>query len=95
MKIEPHKLRFNKALGQEVDAIGQMFDAGFDAQKPHSRIIWLAIAYIALGKADCIKAGRFNMGEPGETKLNTKWVVDLYAISSEILTKFQPGDGKF
>ena len=88
-----YKMEFTDKQWEEI--VGMGFD-GFEPMpdKAFSRVQWIAIAHIALGKAQRIEDGHYGGGAEGEDEDDGDWADELRAIASKILDKFQPGDGQ-
>lgn len=75
-----------------------LFDLTIDRRGEVSlpRMKWLALAYMAIGKADQIKKGKYDWLNGADDGVDTdEWVEDLAAISDAILFNFKPGDGRY
>ena len=57
------------------------------------RVAWMQLAMTALGKAQLIDEGRYDMGDEDDED-NPEWAAELREIARVILDKFQPGDGQ-
>lgn len=88
-----YKIDFTVKQWEEIESMA--FD-GFDPVpgEPLSRSQWIAIAYMALGKAQRIESGHYGGGAEGEDEDDGDWADELRGIASQILDKFKPGDGK-
>ena len=85
------KMEFTAKQWEEIEGMG------FDGFKPMpdtalSRVQWIAIAHMALGKAQRIEDGNYGGGAEGED--DEDWADELRAIASKILDKFKAGDGQ-
>jgi|HubBroStandDraft_1064217.scaffolds.fasta_scaffold222705_2 hypothetical protein len=58
-----------------------------------TRMEWLAIAYLLIGKASVIDAGRYDTGDEDDND-NPAWATELREIAAKILDQFKPDDGK-
>ena len=88
-----YKMEFTDKQWEEI--VGMGFD-GFEPMpdKAFSRVQWIAIAHIALGKALRIEEGHYGGGAEGEDEDDGDWADELRAIASKILDMFKPGDGQ-
>ena len=88
-----HKIQFDDESDlEELDELAEMVGAK-NPREDLERQTWLSIAYCALGKAEMIDQGRFNMGEEDDKDLPV-WAEQLRKMAGRILDAFQPGDMK-
>ena len=88
-----YKMGFTAKQWEEIEGMG--FE-GFapTPDKALSRVHWIAIAHMALGKAQRIEDGTYGGGAEGEDEDDGDWEDELRAIASKILNKFRRGDGQ-
>ena len=88
-----YQIGFTRKQWQEIESMG--FE-GFEPMpdEPLSRCQWMAIAHMALGKAQRIEEGHYGDGAEGEDEDDESWADELRGIASQILDEFKPGDGK-
>lgn len=85
-----YKMEFTAEQWEEIEGMG--FE-GFEPMpdKALSRVQWIAIAHMALGKAQRIEDGNYGGGAEGD---DGDWADELRAIACKILGKFKAGDGQ-
>ena len=88
-----YKIDFSGRQWEEIESMG--FE-GFEPMpdKALSRGQWIAIAHMALGKAQRIEEGHYGDGAEGEDEDDENWADELRGIASQILDEFKTGDGK-
>ena len=88
-----YKIEFTDVQWEEIASMA--FD-GFEPVpgEPLSRGQWIAIAHMALGKAQRIEEGHYGDGAEGEDDDDEHWADELREIASQILNEFKPGNGK-
>lgn len=88
-----YQLDFPEFLCEELEDLAvplrqyDVFAAGL------SRADWVALGHLALGKAQRIRAGAYDIGSDDQAT-NAAWLTDLEEIAEIIFREFQPGDGK-
>ena len=83
------KMEFTDEQWEEISSMG--FDSFEPVPgEPLSRGQWIAIAHMALGKAQRIEEGHYGGGEEDDPD----WAGELRGIASKIMDEFKPGDGK-
>lgn len=87
-----YKMQFNKSEWEEVEALVEPFCFKFTGQM--TRPQWIAIAHMAMGKAQRIEEGDYGGGDEEESFDPATWAYQLRGIADVILTKFRPGDGQ-
>ena len=91
--LSNYAIEFDATLVEELNAVGQMLKPDFDATQSYPRLTWLTIAYTALGKAEELEKGRFDMGDDDDAR-TPEWTAQLRQSAEIILDEFKPGDGK-
>lgn len=86
-----YQIGFTDNQWQEIESMG--FE-GFEPMpdKALSRCQWIAIAHMALGKAQRIEEGHYGDGAEGEDEDDENWADELREIASQILNNFKPGN---
>lgn len=92
-----YELDFTDKQWEELNSLScGVFDVqqGDALPRPH----WLTLANVALGKAQLVEQGHYNMGAgtelETEEEFNERWAQEMRDIAQIILDFFQPGDGK-
>lgn len=65
----------------------------FEVKDEMPRNQWLALGFMANGKAQLIEQGRYDMGDEDNAD-NADWATDLRHIAHTVFDYFKPGDGK-
>lgn len=87
-----YQLEFSDADWEELQAMSfEPFEVVY--REALSRIQWMALAEMALGKAQLIDEGRYDMGL-GDDDDSEEWADQLRTIARQILERFRPGDGQ-
>lgn len=90
-----YKLEFTAEEWEEIEA---MSFTGFTPSrgKPLDRSQWIAVAHMALGKAERIEAGEYGKPEDDDDDADElDWSQTLRGIAEKITGQFKPGDGRF
>lgn len=67
----------------------------FEAGDSLTRIQWIGLGHMCLGKASRIADGHYTMNGDSEERLdNNLWIESLHDIAQIIFNKFTPGDGQ-
>lgn len=87
-----HSIEFSE---QDWDELWAMtFDPiEISNDEPMTRGQWMAFAHMAIGKAQLISEGRYDMGEEA-AKDDKAWINQLRGIADTILEFFKPMDNK-
>ena len=89
---QTYELNFSDRDWEELVSLTfEPFEFGYD--EPLTRGQWLALAHMALGKAQLIDDGQYDIGD-GHDSENPEWAAHLRSIAHRILDEFQPADGK-
>jgi hypothetical protein len=89
-----HKLEFSSRQWEELESLS-FVPFTFSQGDALTRAQWLALANMAVGKAERIDAGDYGQRDEAEGFDPAAWSRDLRGIAAEILANFKPGDGKF
>ena len=88
--VRRYLLDFTNADWDEIECLGF---GEFQPQPSMPRAEWVAVGLLALGKAQRIDEGFYDLSEAAAGD-DAIWAAQLRCIAAQIFNKFQPGDGQ-
>lgn len=88
-----YPLRFDPDQWEELIAMSfEPFEFGESDELTRGQ--WMALAHMALGKAQRVESGHYGDADEFEHQDSSRWAAELREIADIILDKFRPGDGQ-